>query len=91
MPPVLIPDTLVPAEEPTFYFVGVTTGSSSIMTVFPEWAEHLGIPKRIVGIDVPLDAAPEVYRRVVSFLKDVVGSGRPFALVYNEALRPELA
>jgi shikimate 5-dehydrogenase len=71
MPPtVLTPDTLVAAEEPTFYFVGVTTGASSIMTVFPRWAEHLGIPQRIVGIDVPLDAEPEVYRRVVSFLKE---------------------
>jgi shikimate 5-dehydrogenase len=72
---VLTPDALVPATEPTFYFVGVTTGSSSIMDVFPRWADHLGIPRRIVGIDVPLDAEPEVYRRVVRYLRD-----DPFAL-----------
>lgn len=70
MPTVLTPDSLEAATEPTFSFVGVTTGASSIMSVFPRWAEHLGIPQRIVGIDVPLDAEPEVYRRVVSFLKD---------------------
>ncbi|MGA1836611.1 shikimate dehydrogenase [Herbiconiux sp. 11R-BC] len=72
---VYTPDTLEPATEPTFFFVGVTTGSSSIMEVFPKWADHLGIPRRIVGIDVPLDSAPEVYRRVVEHLRD-----DPFAL-----------
>jgi shikimate 5-dehydrogenase len=72
---VLTPDALTPAPEPTFYFVGVTTGSSSIMDVFPRWADHLAIPRRIVGIDVPLDAEPEVYRRVVRYLRD-----DPFAL-----------
>ncbi|WP_407359943.1 shikimate dehydrogenase family protein [Microbacterium sp. LBN7] len=67
---VYTPDTLVPATEPTFAFVGVTTGASSIMEVFPRWAAHLGIPSRIVGIDVPLDADPETYRRVVRFFTD---------------------
>jgi len=67
---VFTPDTLTPAEVPTFYFVGVTTGQSSIMDVFPRWAAHLGISPTIVGIDVPLDASDETYRRVVSFLKD---------------------
>lgn len=63
-------ETLVSAAEPTFYFIGVTTGSSSIMKVFPKWAEHLGISKKIVGIDVTLDADPMVYRKVVEFIKD---------------------
>lgn len=67
---VFTPDRLTAATEPTFAFVGVTTGSSSIMRVFPAWAEHLGIPGRIVGIDVPMDAEPQVYRRVVEFLRD---------------------
>ena len=75
MADVLTPDTLRPQPEPTFFFVGVTTGSSSIMEVFPKWADHLGIPRRIVGIDVPLDSSPEVYRRVVEYLRD-----DPFAL-----------
>ena len=40
------------AEKPTFYFVGVTTSKSSIMKVFPKWAEHLGLGDcPIKGID----------------------------------------
>jgi len=57
------------AEEPTIYFIGVTTGRSSIMRVFPAWARHLGISEHIVGIDCERHADPEVYRNVVSFLK----------------------
>jgi shikimate 5-dehydrogenase len=67
---VLTPATLAPATVPTFFFIGVTTGQSSIMTVFPRWAAHLGISPTIVGIDVPLDAPAEAYRDVVSFLRD---------------------
>ncbi len=29
------------ATQPTIYFIGVTTGSSSIMKVFPKWAEEV--------------------------------------------------
>lgn len=61
---------LQPARTPTMYFIGVTTGSSSIMRVFPRWAEHLGIDARITGIDLPLDADPAAYREVVSFIKN---------------------
>jgi shikimate 5-dehydrogenase len=68
MATVYTPDTLEHADEPTFSFIGVTTGSSSIMRVFPAWADHLGIPSRIVGVDIPLDASPEQYRSVVSFI-----------------------
>jgi shikimate 5-dehydrogenase len=61
---------LVPAKKRTFYFVGVTTGKSSIMKVFPKWAEHLGLGDvAIAGIDCKVHDDPEVYRRVVSFLK----------------------
>jgi shikimate 5-dehydrogenase len=64
-------DTLEPASKPTFYFVGVTTGRSSIRTVFPQWAGHLGIyDVELVGIDLPPHATPEQYRQVVQFLKD---------------------
>ncbi|WP_066041485.1 shikimate dehydrogenase family protein [Herbiconiux solani] len=71
MPRTFTPDTLEPASIPTFYFIGVTTGSSSIRTVFPAWAEALGLGEvELVGIDLPLHAPEEQYRTVVSFLKD---------------------
>lgn len=35
------------ATRPTMYFIGVTTGSSSIMKVFPEWVKELGIDTEI--------------------------------------------
>jgi shikimate dehydrogenase len=60
---------LAPATVPTFYFVGVTTGSSSIMSVFPAWARRLGLDGVITGIDLALDDDPENYRAVVDFIK----------------------
>jgi shikimate dehydrogenase len=52
-------------------FVGVTTGSSSIMTVFPTWAEALRLPTRSLrGHDIALDAPPKTYRDVVAGIKD---------------------
>jgi len=58
------------AEKPTIYFIGVTTGKSSIMTVFPGWAEYLGLGDvAIVGVDCKIHDAPETYRRVVSHIK----------------------
>jgi shikimate 5-dehydrogenase len=63
-------DELTPAQRPSFYFVGVTTGKSSIMRVFPRWAEHLWLGDvEIRGIDCKWHDDPEVYRRVVAFLK----------------------
>ncbi len=58
------------ATQPTMYFIGVTTGSSSIMKVFPDWAKALGIDAVMKGIDIPIHADPEVYREVVSFIKN---------------------
>ena len=60
-----------PAEKPTFYFIGVTTAQSSIMKVFPAWAEHFGLEDaQIQGIDFPLHADPERYREAVTFIRD---------------------
>ena len=59
------------AIQPTMYFIGVTTGSSSIMKVFPEWAKALGHPEAVMkGIDIAIHEKPEVYREVVEFLKN---------------------
>ena len=58
------------ATKPTFYFIGVTTGKSSIVKVFPEWAEYLGLGDvEIKGIDMALHDTPARYREVVAFLK----------------------
>ena len=61
---------LTPAVKPTMYFIGVTTGKSSIMKVFPEWAKALGIDAVMSGIDIAIHEKPEVYREVVEFLKN---------------------
>ena len=58
------------AAQPTMYFIGVTTGSSSIMKVFPEWAQALGLKDTVMkGIDIAIHEKPEVYREVVEFIK----------------------
>jgi shikimate 5-dehydrogenase len=60
-----------PATKPSFYFIGVTTKKSSIMKVFPKWAEHLGLGDcPIRGIDCAHHDDPQVYRKVVQFLKN---------------------
>jgi len=61
---------LTPAVKPTMYFIGVTTGKSSIMKVFPVWAKALGIDAVMSGIDIAIHEKPEVYREVVEFLKN---------------------
>jgi shikimate 5-dehydrogenase len=61
--------TLRAAERPTLYFIGVTTGRSSIQRVFPLWAQELGLSDAVLqGVDLPVHAEPEEYRRVVRFL-----------------------
>src|SRR3954463_6395553 len=63
-------DAYSAATRPTLYFIGVSTGSSSIMRVFPAWAAHLGLADAaIVGIDFPLHAPAERYRAAVDFIK----------------------
>ena len=58
-----------PATQPTMYFIGVTTAQSSIMKVFPRWAEYLGLDDAVIrGIDCRWHDNPDVYRRVVDFI-----------------------
>lgn len=75
-----------PAKRPTMYFVGVTTGSSAINSVFRTWRPLLGIDEaELVGIDLPLDADPDDYRAVVRFIdRDPQSRG---ALVTTHKLR----
>lgn len=59
------------ATQPTMYFIGVTTTKSSIMKLFPLWAKELGLDNAVIkGIDIEIHAEPEVYRKVVEFIKN---------------------
>lgn len=61
--------TLMAADRPAFYFIGVTTGRSSIRRVFPAWVDVLGLGDvEMVGIDLPLHAPRDDYRAVVDLL-----------------------
>lgn len=63
--------TSAPATADYMGFVGVTTASSSIMKVFPLWADILGLPTRtLVGHDLPMDADPAQYRAMVEQIRD---------------------
>jgi shikimate dehydrogenase len=55
---------------PTMEFIGVTTGSSSIMKVFPRWAQVLNLGEaRLKGHDLPLGAHPDLYRLTVEQIR----------------------
>ncbi|MEZ4862453.1 MAG: shikimate dehydrogenase [Caldilineaceae bacterium] len=61
----------------TFYFVGVTTGQSSIQRIFPRWMEVLQrTDVTLQGVDFPLHADPARYRALVQHIKhDANGIG----------------
>ncbi|GAB4514188.1 MAG: shikimate dehydrogenase [Anaerolineae bacterium] len=54
---------------PTMYFIGVTTTQSSMMKIFPLWAEILGLKAQLVGHDIAIGAPPEAYREIVAHIK----------------------
>jgi shikimate 5-dehydrogenase len=57
-------------EVPTFYFIGVTTGKSSIMKVFPLWMKVLGREDVVMeGVDCKIHDDSEVYRQAVAQIK----------------------
>ena len=60
-----------------FVFVGVSTGESSIMRIFPQWSALLGLNAEIVGCDLPLRSPKKKYRRILQQMRDnssVVGA-----------------
>jgi shikimate dehydrogenase len=58
-----------PATQPTMYFIGVTTSKSSIMKVFPLWAQELDIKNAVLkGIDIDIHADARQYREAVEFI-----------------------
>ena len=61
---------IVKKTVPTFYFIGVTTGKSSIMKVFPLWMKVLGRQEVIMeGVDCKIHGDPEEYRKAVAQIK----------------------
>jgi shikimate dehydrogenase len=55
---------------PTFYFIGVTTGHSSIRKVFPLWMQELGRPEiTLEGMDLKIHDTPEAYRAATLQIK----------------------
>jgi shikimate dehydrogenase len=54
-----------------FTFVGVTTGQSSIMRIFPKWRDilHLGDDVEMEGCDLPIHADQARYREVVEKIR----------------------
>jgi shikimate dehydrogenase len=61
----------------TLWFIGVSTRQSLVNKAFPIWMDDLGFDVRLVGRDLPLDAAAETYRKLVIGLStsdDAVGA-----------------
>jgi shikimate dehydrogenase len=57
---------VITRAAPTMYFFGVTTGQSSSRVMFPNWAQILNLDSaQLVGVDLPINAPPEDYRRAV--------------------------
>jgi shikimate dehydrogenase len=57
---------VVRKDQPTFYFIGVTTRESSIMKVFPLWMRQLGRPDVVIeGVDLRVHDDREAYRQAV--------------------------
>ena len=58
-------------SQSTMFFIGVTTGKSSINKVFPLWMDVLGRPDVVLeGIDHPMHDDPQRYRESVARIKD---------------------
>ena len=57
-------------DRPTLFFIGVSTAHSSIMRIFPRWAEALTLGDcAIVGLDFALHDRPKAYRAAVESIK----------------------
>lgn len=65
-----MPNEYTQAKERTMYFIGVSTAKSSIMQVFPGWAEALKLNAVIKGFDFPPNDTPANYLEVVQFIKN---------------------
>jgi shikimate 5-dehydrogenase len=55
------------------HFIGVSTAGSSIVELFPRWAELLGLDAELAGRDIPLGAPAEAFRAAV---EEIAGDRR---------------
>jgi shikimate dehydrogenase len=61
---------VVKKSVPTFYFIGVTTGKSSIVKVFPLWMKVMDREDVVLeGMDCKIHDEPEAYRKAVAQIK----------------------
>lgn len=57
-------------QQPTFYFIGVTTGQSAAQRIFPRWMAVLGRPEVVLqGVDFRIHDKPARYRQLVEAIK----------------------
>jgi shikimate 5-dehydrogenase len=64
-------DEIKPLVRPTFYFIGVSTGYSKIMGLFPRWISALGFSQiEIRGYDIEVRGPAERYRAIVRHIKE---------------------
>ena len=60
----------VSRRQPTFLFIGVTTGQSSINRIFPRWMAELGRPEVVLeGIDLRVHDKPASYRAIIEEIR----------------------
>ena len=53
------------------YFLGVSTGASSIQHIFPAWASLAGVPDAVLtGLDIAVGAPPHAYQDAAGRMKD---------------------
>jgi len=61
---------IVTKQAPTFYFIGVTTGKSAMMRLFPLWTKELGRPEVVFeGVDLKQHDSADAYRQAVAQIK----------------------
>lgn len=59
-----------PCYQPTFFFIGVTTGQSAAQRIFPRWMEVLKRPEVVLrGVDFRIHDEPARYRQLVAAIK----------------------
>jgi len=64
-------NVMINNNKSVFYFIGVSTSRSSVMSLFPEWIRELDLPPaEIAGYDIELNGPAEKYRSIVRKIKE---------------------